>query len=44
MENKFLENSNFVFPGEALGAIGDPEALAILEQYSKDPVVEVKIP
>lgn len=27
--------------GEALGAIGKPEVLAILEKYSKDPVVEV---
>lgn len=27
--------------GEALGAIGDPEVLEILKQYSTDPVVEV---
>ncbi|XP_007949213.1 deoxyhypusine hydroxylase [Orycteropus afer afer] len=27
--------------GEALGAIGDPEVLEILKQYSMDPVVEV---
>lgn len=27
--------------GEALGAIGKPEVIAILEKYSKDPVVEV---
>lgn len=27
--------------GEALGAIGDPEVLEILKQYSSDPVVEV---
>ncbi|XP_036169350.1 deoxyhypusine hydroxylase isoform X1 [Myotis myotis] len=27
--------------GEALGAIGDPEVLDILKQYSADPVVEV---
>ena len=27
--------------GEALGAIGDSEALPVLEQYSKDPVIEV---
>ena len=33
----------FVFAslGEALGAIGDPEVLPILEEYSKDPVIEV---
>lgn len=29
------------FSGEALGAIGDPEVLEILKQYSTDPVVEV---
>lgn len=27
--------------GEALGAIGDPEVLEILKQYSTDPVIEV---
>lgn len=27
--------------GEALGAIGSPEVIEILEKYSKDPVVEV---
>ncbi|KAG7280747.1 hypothetical protein CRUP_037677 [Coryphaenoides rupestris] len=27
--------------GEALGAIGDPVVLPILEEYSKDPVIEV---
>lgn len=27
--------------GEALGAIGDPEVLGLLKQYSTDPVVEV---
>lgn len=27
--------------GEALGAIGDPEVLEILKQYSSDPVIEV---
>ncbi|XP_004688958.1 PREDICTED: deoxyhypusine hydroxylase [Condylura cristata] len=27
--------------GEALGAIGDPEVLEVLKQYSTDPVVEV---
>ena len=27
--------------GEALGAIGRPEVIAILEKYSKDPVIEV---
>ena len=33
----------FVFAslGEALGAIGGPEVLPILEEYSKDPVIEV---
>lgn len=30
------------FSGEALGAIGDPEVLEILKQYSTDPVVEVR--
>ena len=29
------------FSGEALGAIGDQEALPILESYSKDPITEV---
>ncbi|XP_071066122.1 deoxyhypusine hydroxylase isoform X1 [Dasypus novemcinctus] len=28
-------------PGEALGAIGNPEVLELLRQYSTDPVVEV---
>lgn len=28
--------------GEALGAIGNPEVLGILKQYSTDPVVEVR--
>lgn len=27
--------------GEALGAIGKPEVIAVLEKYSKDPVIEV---
>ncbi|XP_072261067.1 deoxyhypusine hydroxylase [Pyxicephalus adspersus] len=27
--------------GEALGAIGDPEMLELLKEYSKDPVIEV---
>ena len=31
----------FAALGEALGAIGDPEVLPILEEYAKDPVVEV---
>lgn len=31
----------FTFSGEALGAIGRPEVLEILEKYSKDSVVEV---
>ncbi|XP_029071496.1 deoxyhypusine hydroxylase isoform X2 [Monodon monoceros] len=30
--------------GEALGAIGDPEVLEILKQYSTDPVIEVTQP
>ena len=30
-------------PGEALGAIGDQEALPVLEQYSKDSIVEVHV-
>lgn len=33
--------SALFFSGEALGAIGDPEVLEILKQYSTDPVVEV---
>lgn len=33
-----------LFLGEALGAIGDPEVLDILKQYSTDPVVEVTRP
>ena len=32
----------FTFLGEALGAIGSTEVLDILEEYSKDPVIEVK--
>lgn len=31
----------FASVGEALGAIGDPVVLPILEEYSKDPVIEV---
>ncbi|XP_077832524.1 deoxyhypusine hydroxylase isoform X1 [Macaca mulatta] len=30
--------------GEALGAIGDPEVLELLKQYSSDPVIEVTRP
>uniref|UniRef100_A0A2K5ZFR4 Deoxyhypusine hydroxylase n=1 Tax=Mandrillus leucophaeus TaxID=9568 RepID=A0A2K5ZFR4_MANLE len=30
--------------GEALGAIGDPEVLELLKQYSSDPVIEVTGP
>ena len=32
------------FSGEALGAIGNPEVLEILKQYSTDPVIEVTQP
>uniref|UniRef100_A0A2I3G9D7 deoxyhypusine monooxygenase n=1 Tax=Nomascus leucogenys TaxID=61853 RepID=A0A2I3G9D7_NOMLE len=35
------ELSGCFFPGEALGAIGDPEVLELLKQYSSDPVIEV---
>lgn len=33
-----------VYPsvGEALGAIGDPVVLALLKDYSQDPVIEVR--
>lgn len=30
-----------MFSGEALGAIGDESVISILEEYSKDPVIEV---
>jgi hypothetical protein len=33
-----------LFSGEALGAIGNPEVLELLKQYSTDPVVEVRRP
>ncbi|XP_070944141.1 deoxyhypusine hydroxylase isoform X1 [Macaca nemestrina] len=35
------ELSGCCFSGEALGAIGDPEVLELLKQYSSDPVIEV---
>lgn len=31
-----------VSSGEALGAIGNPEVLGLLKQYSTDPVIEVR--
>lgn len=32
------------FSGEALGAIGNPDVLEVLKQYSTDPVIEVPWP
>ena len=33
----------FYITGEALGAIGKPESLELLQHYSQDPVIEVYI-
>ena len=30
--------------GEALGAIGSADVISLLEEYAKDPVIEVYIP
>lgn len=43
----FLTNrelSVWFFSGEALGAIGNPDVLEVLKQYSTDPVIEVPWP
>lgn len=34
----------FTFTAEALGAIGDPADLSLLEEYSTDDAIEVSIP
>lgn len=36
-----FKNLCFSFPGEALGAIGDPNLHELLEKYQNDPAIEV---
>jgi deoxyhypusine monooxygenase len=38
---KIRQISQFLILGEALGAIGNPSVIEILEKYAKDPVIEV---